>query len=95
MLGRVILSCDRLYRTHIRSTQTHHSGQDACGLHSTPSDHSPWWCDLVAVTDPAHVPQTVAAALGLSEPADRSVLDAIAGVLQARQTLIINNCEKV
>jgi hypothetical protein len=53
-----------------------------------------WWCDLVAVADPAHVPQTVAAALGLSEPADRPALDAMADALQARQTLIIlDNCE--
>jgi non-specific serine/threonine protein kinase len=55
-----------------------------------------WWCDLVAVTDPAHIPQTVAATLGVSEPADRPALDAIADVLLARQTLIIlDNCEQV
>jgi predicted ATPase len=55
-----------------------------------------WWCDLVAIIDPTHVPQTVAAALGLSEPADRPALDAMADALQVRQTLIIlDNCEHV
>ncbi len=53
-----------------------------------------WWCDLVSVADPAYVPQAVAVALRLSDPAGRQPLDVLAEALQKqRLLLVLDNCE--
>src|SRR5260221_2786754 len=53
-----------------------------------------WWCDLAAVTDPAHITPTLAAVLPMSLPAD---LPALAGILNTlhdrRALLVLDNCE--
>ncbi|MCX7755203.1 MAG: tetratricopeptide repeat protein [Anaerolineales bacterium] len=55
-----------------------------------------WWCDLSPVTDPLYVPRAVAAVWGLSEPPDRSLLDALTDALRSQCVLLIlDNCEHV
>ena len=54
------------------------------------------WVDLAPLTDPALLPSTVAAALGLPPSAGSSVEEQLAGYLRARQTLLLlDNCEHV
>jgi predicted ATPase len=53
-----------------------------------------WWCDLAAVTDPAHMAQTIRSALRLAEQADRSALDSLTSALGSQQALLVlDNCE--
>jgi len=53
-----------------------------------------WLVELAALADPALLPRAVAAALGLREEADRSVLDTLAAYLAARRVLLVlDNCE--
>lgn len=50
--------------------------------------------ELAALSDPALVPQAVAAALGLRERADQPLVEALAGELRAQQLLLLlDNCE--
>src|SRR5579859_4120484 len=52
------------------------------------------WCELAAVTDPAYVPESVAAAVGLSEAPNRAALDSLTERLLDRQILLVlDNCE--
>jgi non-specific serine/threonine protein kinase len=54
------------------------------------------WCDLAALSDPADVPQVIAAALNIREYSDRSLLESLQDALQSRHTLIVlDNCEHV
>ena len=53
-----------------------------------------WFVDFSPVSDPALVPQVVAATLGLTEQAGPHSLDTLAGYLHARQALLVlDNCE--
>lgn len=53
-----------------------------------------WLVELAGVGDPALVPQTVAAALGVREEAGRDLSDTLVGYLRGRETLLIlDNCE--
>ena len=55
-----------------------------------------WLVELAAVRDPALVPATVAAVLGVPQPPGSSPLEALAGVLSRRQLLLVlDNCEHV
>jgi predicted ATPase/DNA-binding CsgD family transcriptional regulator len=54
------------------------------------------WVDLSPLTDPALVPRTVAAALGLTPIPDRPDVDNLVEYLRPRQTLLVlDNCEHV
>ncbi len=56
--------------------------------------HGAWWCDLAAVTDPAHITPTLASVLRLSLPADLPALDSLVDTLRHRQALLLlDNCE--
>src|SRR5437588_873678 len=51
---------------------------------------------LVALTDPARVPQAVAAALGLREEPDRRFLETLIDFLASRSLLLVwDNCDHV
>jgi non-specific serine/threonine protein kinase len=53
-----------------------------------------WLVELAALTDPARVPQHVAAVLGVRESPGRPVLDSLLAFLRARQLLLVlDNCE--
>jgi hypothetical protein len=53
-----------------------------------------WWCDMAAITDPAHVPQAVASALHLTEGPSRSLWDTIVEAVGARRAvLVLDSCE--
>src|SRR5437879_4530768 len=53
-----------------------------------------WLVELAAVTDREAVPQAMAAALGVRESSDRSLLATLADYLKARKLLLIlDNCE--
>jgi len=53
-----------------------------------------WLVELAALTDPALVPQAVAAALGVREQPGRTVTDSLVERLKPRTTLLIlDNCE--
>jgi predicted ATPase/class 3 adenylate cyclase len=53
-----------------------------------------WFVDLAALTDPALVPQTVAAALGVRETPARALTDTLTEWLKARKLLLVlDNCE--
>ncbi|HEY5786818.1 MAG TPA: AAA family ATPase [Microlunatus sp.] len=53
-----------------------------------------WWVDLAMVTDPARVPQTLAAAAGLEGLARHSSVDTLARALRSRRALVVvDNCE--
>jgi non-specific serine/threonine protein kinase len=53
-----------------------------------------WLVDLVPQSDPALVPQTVAAVLGIHEEQNRPVLTTLAAHLRSRRTLLIlDSCE--
>jgi hypothetical protein len=52
-----------------------------------------WFFDLAAVTDPAAVPDAVAAVLGIIQQPGKTVSDSVAGALQGRvRLLVFDNC---
>jgi non-specific serine/threonine protein kinase len=55
-----------------------------------------WLVELAPVTDPGHIAATVADALGLRERPGWDEVDALPGILQRRQLLLVlDNCEHV
>src|SRR5205085_8999017 len=55
-----------------------------------------WLFELAAVTDPAAVPDAVAAVLGITQQPDKSVSESVATALEGRvRLLVIDNCEHV
>jgi predicted ATPase len=55
-----------------------------------------WFFELAAVTDPAAVPDAVAAVLGITQQPGRSVAQSVAAALEGRvRLLVIDNCEHV
>jgi predicted ATPase len=55
-----------------------------------------WFFELAAVTDPAAVPDAVAAVLGITQQPGKTVSEAVAAALEGRvRLLVIDNCEHV
>jgi predicted ATPase/class 3 adenylate cyclase len=55
-----------------------------------------WFFELAAVTDPAAVPDAVAAVLGITQQPGKSVSESVAAALEGRvQLLVFDNCEHV
>jgi predicted ATPase len=55
-----------------------------------------WFFDLAAVTDPAAVPDAVAAVLGIIQQPGKSVANSVAAALEGRvRLLVFDNCERV
>ncbi|WP_297728924.1 adenylate/guanylate cyclase domain-containing protein [Mycobacterium sp.] len=55
-----------------------------------------WFFELAAVTDPAAVPDAVAAVLGITQQPGKSVSESVAAALEGRvRLLVIDNCEHV
>jgi predicted ATPase len=55
-----------------------------------------WFFDLAAVTDPAAVPDAVAAVLGIIQQPGKTVSESVAAALEGRlRLLVIDNCEHV
>ncbi|OBI53891.1 adenylate/guanylate cyclase domain-containing protein [Mycobacterium sp. E787] len=55
-----------------------------------------WLFELAAVTDPAAVPDAVAAVLGITQQFGRSVAESVAAALEGRvRLLVFDNCEHV
>jgi predicted ATPase len=55
-----------------------------------------WFFELAAVTDPAAVPDAVAAVLGITQQPGKTVTDSVAAALEGRvRLLVIDNCEHV
>ena len=55
-----------------------------------------WFFDLAAVTDPAAVPDAVAAVLGIIQQPGKSVSESVASALEGRSRLLVfDNCEHV
>ena len=55
-----------------------------------------WFFELAAVTDPAAVPDAVAAVLGITQQAGKTVSESVASALEGRvRLLVIDNCEHV
>ena len=55
-----------------------------------------WLFELAAVTDPAAVPDAVAAVLGITQQPGKSVSESVAAALEGRvRLLVIDNCEHV
>ena len=55
-----------------------------------------WIFELAAVTDPAAVPDAVAAALGITQQPGKSVSESVAAALEGRvRLLVFDNCEHV
>jgi predicted ATPase len=55
-----------------------------------------WFFELAAVTDPAAVPDAVAAVLGITQQPGRSVAQSVAAALEGRvRLLVFDNCEHV
>jgi predicted ATPase/class 3 adenylate cyclase/Tfp pilus assembly protein PilF len=55
-----------------------------------------WWVELAPLADPALIPQTVAATLGLRAEGNRPVLEALTEYLREKTVLLIlDNCEHV
>src|SRR6516165_2532924 len=55
-----------------------------------------WLFELAAVTDPAAVPDAVAAVLGITQQPGKSVAESVAAALEGRvRLLVIDNCEHV
>ena len=53
-----------------------------------------WLLELAAVTDPAAVPDAVAAALGITQQPGKSVSESVAAALEGRSRLLVfDNCE--
>lgn len=55
-----------------------------------------WVFELAAVTDPAAVPDAVAAVLGINQQPGKTISESVAAVLEGRiRLLVIDNCEHV
>ena len=55
-----------------------------------------WFFELAAVTDPAAVPDAVAAVLGITQQPGRSLAESVAAALEGRvRLLVFDNCEHV
>jgi predicted ATPase/class 3 adenylate cyclase len=55
-----------------------------------------WFFELAAVTDPAAVPDAVAAVLGITQQPGKSVAQSVADALEGRvRLLVLDNCEHV
>jgi predicted ATPase len=55
-----------------------------------------WVFELAAVTDPAAVPDAVAAVLGITQQSGKSVSESVAAALEGRvRLLVLDNCEHV
>jgi predicted ATPase len=55
-----------------------------------------WFFELAAVTDPAAVPDAVAAVLGITQQPGRTVSESVASALEGRvRLLVFDNCEHV
>jgi predicted ATPase/class 3 adenylate cyclase/DNA-binding CsgD family transcriptional regulator len=55
-----------------------------------------WFFELAAVTDPAAIPDAVAAVLGITQQPGKSVAESVASALEGRlRLLVIDNCEHV
>jgi hypothetical protein len=55
-----------------------------------------WFFELAAVTDPAAVPDAVAAVLGISQQPGKTVAESVAAALEGRvRLLVFDNCEHV
>ena len=55
-----------------------------------------WFFELAAVTDPAAVPDAVAAVLGITQQPGKSLADSVAAALEGRvRLLVFDNCEHV
>lgn len=55
-----------------------------------------WFFELAAVTDPASVPDAVAAVLGITQQPGKTVSESVAAALEGRvRLLVIDNCEHV
>jgi predicted ATPase/class 3 adenylate cyclase len=55
-----------------------------------------WVFELAAVTDPAAIPDAVAAVLGITQQAGKTVSESVAAALEGRlRLLVIDNCEHV
>ena len=55
-----------------------------------------WFFELAAVTDPAAVPDAVAAVLGITQQPGKTVSDSVAAALEGRvRLLVFDNCEHV
>src|SRR6185369_10357165 len=55
-----------------------------------------WFFELAAVTDPAAVPDAVAAVLGITQQPGKSVSESVATALEGRTRLLVfDNCEHV
>ena len=55
-----------------------------------------WFFELAAVTDPAAVPDAVAAVLGITQQPGKTVADSVATALEGRvRLLVFDNCEHV
>src|SRR5260370_39440423 len=55
-----------------------------------------WFFELAAVTDPAAVPDAVAAVLGITQQPGKSVSQSVAAALEGRvRLLVFDNCEHV
>jgi len=55
-----------------------------------------WFFELAAVTDPAAIPDAVAAALGITQQPGKSVSESVAAALEGRvRLLVFDNCEHV
>src|SRR3984957_11512020 len=55
-----------------------------------------WFFELAAVTDPAAIPDAVAAVLGITQQPGKSVSGSVAAALEGRvRLLVIDNCEHV
>ena len=55
-----------------------------------------WFFELAAVTDPAAVPDAVAAVLGITQQPGKSVSESVASALEGRlRLLVFDNCEHV
>jgi predicted ATPase len=55
-----------------------------------------WFFELAAVSDPAAVPDAVAAVLGITQQPGKSVSDSVASALEGRsRLLVLDNCEHV
>jgi predicted ATPase len=55
-----------------------------------------WFFELAAVSDPAAVPDAVAAVLGIAQQPDKTVTESVAAALEGRvRLLVFDNCEHV
>jgi predicted ATPase len=55
-----------------------------------------WFFELAAVSDPAPVPDAVAAVLGITQQPGKSVSESVAAALEGRgRLLVFDNCEHV